>query len=67
MTNEHQNKIIQEYADAGRMFADIISEEGCNSTTFIMFKLLTDIAEALKNIENNIDLIVRNGIGTHNK
>ena len=57
LTDKYRTKVIQEYAEAAVLFADIINEEGCNSTTFILFKLLTDITVHLKQIDAKLDRI----------
>lgn len=74
ITDQYRKKTLEEYADAGRIFADIINEDGCNSTAFILFKLLTDIAERLEGIEDKLSGIddslrdiVNDGITAHNK
>ena len=74
ITDQYRKKTLEEYVDAGRVFADIINEDGCNSTAFILFKLLTDIVERLEGIEDalngindNLLDIATDGITTHNK
>lgn len=66
MTEEYRKEKLKEYADAARVFADIISDEGCNSTAFILFKLLTDISKRLEGIEDWLTTIATDGIDTHN-
>lgn len=60
MTEEYRKEKLKEYADAARVFADIISDEGCNSTAFILFKLLTDITDKLEKIDEKLNNINAN-------
>ncbi len=60
ITEEYRKEKLKEYADAARVFADIINDEGCNSTAFLLFKLLTDVTEKLEKIDEKL-----NGINTN--
>ena len=62
--SDNRNKTLSEYAKAAILFADLVNDDACNPTNFLLFKLLSDISEKLDSINRNIEHIRINGADT---
>lgn len=74
VTAEYREKILNEYIEAAKVFTELMNEDGCTSTNFILFKQLSDINETLKGINDKLDgiddsirLLTIEGINTYKK
>lgn len=66
VTAEYREELLKEYTEAARIFTELMNEEACTSTNFILFKLLSDINDSLKSINDQLNRIGNNIINLTN-